>query len=81
MTKDREKALFGGDNNRSSIEPVPDFRIGQPVQHLKRKLYEATYQGVTPKGRIKVKHNFRAPWGVQFVTDYFKAEFIVPWKG
>jgi hypothetical protein len=57
--------------------PSESFVMGQPVRHLKRILHEATYQGVTPKGRVMVRHNYRAPWGVGFVIDYFKAESIV----
>lgn len=55
-----------------------EYKIGQPIQHKKRKLYEATYQGTTPKGWIKVRHNFLEPRGVHFVMDYFKAELIEP---
>ncbi|MGX4583349.1 hypothetical protein [Paenibacillus chitinolyticus] len=54
------------------------LKEGQPVKHVKRKLYEARFVAYTKSGRAKVRHNYAAPYGVQWVTDIFNAENIVP---
>ncbi|MEC0083295.1 hypothetical protein, partial [Paenibacillus alvei] len=56
----------------------PDFKKGESVKHISKKLSEASFYGWSKSGkRIGVKHNELAPYGVGFVIDWYAPENIV----
>jgi hypothetical protein len=57
-----------------------EYSPGQAVQHKRKTLHDARFQGITKRGKIAVSHNYAAPYGVHIVIDYYNYANIEPRK-